>query len=158
MNTLRFSSLFYYYYFFSKIPRIHGGEDRDIEIRLALPYDPWKNSFHVSGYYKFQIYRIIVLHYHIMIISGPRNRHNDSADILGPKLFNMRWFLALEIVQKWWFLGPENFIMTLQNSGPRNHHSGTISGPRNHHYDQENLYGALPPCVLTPLLKNDQLF
>ena len=31
--------------------------------------------------------------------------------------------------------------MTLQNSGPRNHHSGTIYGPRNLHYEQENLYG-----------------
>ena len=30
--------------------------------------------------------------------------------------------------------------MTLQISGPRNHHSGTISGPRNLHYDLENLY------------------
>ena len=30
--------------------------------------------------------------------------------------------------------------MTLQISGPRNHHSGTISGPRNLHYDIENLY------------------
>ena len=25
-----------------------------------------------------------------MMISGPRNRHYDSADILGPEIFNMR--------------------------------------------------------------------
>ena len=30
--------------------------------------------------------------------------------------------------------------MTLQISGPRNHHSGVIYGPRNLHYDLENLY------------------
>ena len=56
---------------------------------------------------------------HIMIISVPRNCHYDSADILGPEIFNMRWFLAQEIVQKWWFLGPENFIMTLQDFWPK---------------------------------------
>ena len=44
--------------------------------------------------------------------------------------------------------GPEIFIMTLQNSGPRNHHSGTISGPRNHHYDQENLYDVKMQMVM----------
>ena len=47
-----------------------------------------------------------------MMISGPRNRHYDSADILGPEIFNMRWFLSQEIVKKLWFMSPENFIMT----------------------------------------------
>ena len=82
----------------------------------------------------------VFFHLLTKFLSGPRNSHYDSADILGPEIFNMRWFLAPEIFQKWWFLGPENFIMTLQISGPRNHHSGKISGPRNLHYDQENLY------------------
>ena len=54
-----------------------------------------------------------------MLICGFINRHYDSADIPGPEIFNMRWFLAQEIVQKWWFLGPENYIMALQDFGPQ---------------------------------------
>ena len=34
-----------------------------------------------------------------MMISGPRNRHYDSAYILGPEIFDMRLFLAPEIVK-----------------------------------------------------------
>ena len=34
-----------------------------------------------------------------MMISGPKNRHYDSAYILGPEIFILRWFLAPKIVQ-----------------------------------------------------------
>ena len=39
--------------------------------------------------------------------------------------------------------------MTLQISGPRNHHSGTISGPTNLHYDLENLYAKVANLATT---------
>ena len=69
------------------------------------------------------------MYHDIMLISGFRNRHYDSADILDPETFNMRQFLARK-----------TSLWLCRISDPRYCYSGTESGHINHHYHQENLY------------------
>ena len=54
-----------------------------------------------------------------MMISGPRNLHYDSVLFMDSEIVKIGQFPGPEIISKWWFLGPEHFIMALAQFWPQ---------------------------------------